>query len=59
MPGIVFIRRLYTDFVPGVVFGERVGASLGIVDRLAIAQPLVLHFIGGETVCVCNLRRQG
>ena len=58
MPGIVFVRRLYTDFVPGVVFGERVAAARLSADGLAIAQPLVLHFIGGETVAVRDHRAQ-
>ena len=34
---VVFIGRLHADFVPGVVFSERIGAAVGLVDRLAVA----------------------
>ena len=37
MSGVVFVRRAYGDFVPGVVFTERIGAAVGLVDGLAVA----------------------
>ena len=54
MPCVVFIGRLHADFMPGVVFGQGVGAAVGTINRIAVAQPLVLHFVGGETVAVVN-----
>ena len=52
VPGIVFVRRLHGNFVPGVVFTERIGAAVGLVDGLAVAQPLVLHVVSGKAVAV-------
>ena len=37
VPGVVFVRRLHGDFVSGVVFAERVGAAIGLIDGLAVA----------------------
>ena len=56
MPCVVFIGRLHADFVSGVVFSERIGTAFGVVDGLPVAQPLVLHFVGGETVAVADSR---
>ena len=38
--------------MPGVVFTERVGAAVGFVDGLTVAQPLVLGFVSGNAVAV-------
>ena len=35
--GVVLIDCSYADFMPGVVFTERVGAAVGFVDRLTVA----------------------
>ena len=40
---LVLIERLHADFVPGVVRGELVTLARAAADRLAVAQPLVLH----------------
>ena len=50
MSSVVFVGRAYGDFVPGVVAGERVAAACLSTDRLAVAQPLVLHVIGHAVV---------
>ena len=43
MPGIVFIGRLHTDFMPGIVRGQGIGLTVRLGDRLAVALPLVGH----------------
>ena len=37
VPGIVFVRRLHGNSVPGIVFTECIGAAVGFVDGLAVA----------------------
>ena len=51
---VVFVGGAHGDFVPGVGAGEQIGCARLSANRLAVAQPLVLHFAGGETVAVVN-----
>ena len=37
VPGVVFVGRLHGDFVPGVIFTERIGTAVGLVDGLTVA----------------------
>ena len=48
--GIVFVAGFDADVVSHVVAGELVGCACLSADRLAIAQPLVLHVIGYAVV---------
>ena len=50
MSGVIFVGGAHADFVPGVIFSERIGAAVGFVDRLTVAQPLVLHVSGVEFI---------
>ena len=52
MPCVVFIGRLHADFVSGIVFTERIGAAVGFVDGLPVAQPLELHVSSVEFIGV-------
>ena len=56
--GVVFVGGLHGDFVSGVVFTERIGAAVGFVDGLPIAQPLVLHVSGVEFIGISHGRGQ-
>ena len=53
MPGIVLIGGAHRDFMSGVVFGQGVGAAVGTINRIAVAQPLVLH-VSGYAVVIAN-----
>ena len=57
--GIVLISGAHGDFMPGVVLGQGVGAAVGTINRIAVAQPLVLHFISGEVIAVGHGRGEG
>ena len=59
VPGIVLIGGAHGDFMSGVVFGQGVGAAVGTINRIAVAQPLVLHFISGEIVAVADSSGEG
>ena len=59
MPGVVLISGAHGDFVSGIVFGQGVGAAVGTINRIAVAQPLVLHFISGEIVAVADSSGEG
>ena len=50
--GVVLIDCSYADFMPGIIFGERIGAAVGLVDGLPVAHPLVLDFVSGNAVAV-------
>ena len=59
MPGVVFVDGAHADLVPSILFAERIRAAVSLVDSLPVAQPLVLHFIGGKAVAVADGSGQG